>query len=271
MLAVVELGDITLQDADTQNKQHLLFIMFLGLPSFRKLKYITYNITKFFRQMTNLFNGKKYGPKVVAATTPVVTTQEVTTTTPETNVPLASQRVLTGKEVDEQYDKLNEDMSQVEYNLMVQKQEASEKKSIDKCEAEKKVLYEYFTFPKRLQIKYKSPLVQEVKNLPSTGYFNRTSTTDRIKNYVEDKDSVYSKIKLKINSPSISSVDIYDERGQQVRSPDKYQNVTENWYFLVTLLDEPVLRGGGRTLKRRQTKRPKKKGRRHTKSHYSKK
>ena len=150
-----------------------------------------------------------------------------------------------------------------------QKQELEDRKNVFKCQREKKVLYEYFTFPKRLQIKYNSPLVLEATNLPSTGIWkSKTSTTDRIKNYVEDKDSVYSKIRYTFNDPMIGSVDIYDERGRQVKDPDKYKNVTETWYFLVNLLNEPVLRGGGRTRKRR----PKKRGRRkHTKSHYSKK
>ena len=171
--------------------------------------------------------------------------------------------------VNQQSQKIKEQIHDIEYNRLVNKEEEKDKVDVAKCQAEKKVLYEYFTFPKRLQIKYKSPSVPEATNLPSTGIWkSKTSTTDRIKNYVEDKDSVYSKIKYTFNDPMIGSVDIYDERGRQVKDPDKYKNVTETWYFLVELLNEPVLRGGGRTRKRR----PKKRGRRkHTKSHYSKK
>lgn len=125
----------------------------------------------------------------------------------------------------------------------------------DACLADKKFLYEYFTFPKRLKIKYVVSTSQDktLKDLPSTGRWGKltgkTSTTDRIQPLEEDKpDSVYYKLNEKFTNPNIQKVEIFNGDGR-LQTPETYKNATENWYFLVTLGAEPVFKGG-RTRKR---------------------
>jgi hypothetical protein len=129
------------------------------------------------------------------------------------------------------------------------------------CLTEKKSLNEYFTFPKRLKIKY---VVSTSSNkvptdLPSTGtwgsFRGKTSTTDRIQPWGEDKpDSVYSKMNEKFTNPDIQTVEIFNGDGN-IQTPETYKNATENWYFLVTLGAEPVFKGG-RTRKRQHKRGP---------------
>ena len=121
------------------------------------------------------------------------------------------------------------------------------------CLAEKKSLFEYFTFPKKLKIKYKFPGNDNPTDLPSTGFFGSmkgsTSTTDRIKGKESETDNVYTKVSKKFTNP-ITQVEI--SNGQNIVNPSDYVNATENWYFLVTLQGAPVpVTGGGRTRKRR--------------------
>jgi hypothetical protein len=128
------------------------------------------------------------------------------------------------------------------------------------CLAEKKSLFDYFTFPKKLKIKYVGPNNVST-DLPSTGFFGSmkgsTSTTDRIKGKESETDNVYTKVSKKFTNP-ITQVEIRDGQNTIV-NPSDYVNATENWYFLVTLQGVPIpVAGGGRTRKRPN----KKKGRR---------
>jgi hypothetical protein len=118
------------------------------------------------------------------------------------------------------------------------------------CIADKKFLIEYFTFPKKLKIKYVGPNNIST-DLPSTGFFGSmkgsTSTTDRIKGKESETDNVYTKVSTKFKNP-ITQVEI--RNGQNIIvNPSEYVNATEDWYFLVTLGGDLVARGG-RTRKR---------------------
>jgi hypothetical protein len=120
----------------------------------------------------------------------------------------------------------------------------------DACIADKKFLIEYFTFPKKLKIKYVGPNNIST-DLPSTGFFGSmkgsTSTTDRIKGKESETDNVYTKVSTKFKN-HITQVEI--RNGQNIIvNPSEYVNATEDWYFLVTLGGDPVARGG-RTRKR---------------------
>jgi hypothetical protein len=122
------------------------------------------------------------------------------------------------------------------------------------CLAEKKTLFEYFTFPKKLKIKYVSPNNRNPTDLPSTGtwgsFTGKTSTTDRIKGG-EKSDNVYSKVAAKFTN-LIQKVEI--SNGLSIVNPStNYMKATEDWYFLVTLEGNPVpVTRGGRTQKRQQ-------------------
>jgi hypothetical protein len=122
------------------------------------------------------------------------------------------------------------------------------------CLAEKKTLFEYFTFPKKLKIKYVSPNNRNPTDLPSTGtwgsFTGKTSTTDRIKGG-EKSDNVYSKVAAKFTN-LIQKVEISNGLSIVNQSTD-YMKATEDWYFLVTLEGNPVpVTKGGRTQKRQQ-------------------
>ena len=138
-------------------------------------------------------------------------------------------------------------------NSGIQSNEETLRTEVANCLTEKKSLNEYFTFPKRLKIKYVSPGKKAPTDLPSTGtwesFRGKTSTTDRIQPWGEDKpDSVYSKMNEKFTNPDIQTVEIFNGDGN-IQTPETYKNATENWYFLVTLGAEPVFKGG-RTRKR---------------------
>ena len=123
----------------------------------------------------------------------------------------------------------------------------------DVCLAEKKSLFEYFTFPKKLKIKYVSASNNSPTDLPSTGFFGSikgaASTTDRIRG--EESDNVYSKVAKKFTN-TIQKVEI--SNGRSIENPStNYMKATEDWYFLVTLEGNPVpVTRGGRTQKRQQ-------------------
>lgn len=130
----------------------------------------------------------------------------------------------------------------------IQSNEETLRTEVANCLTEKKSLNEYFTFPKRLKIKYVSPGKKAPTDLPSTGtwgsFRGKTSTTDRIQPWGEDKpDSVYSKMNEKFTNPDIQTVEIFNGDGN-IQTPEAYKNATENWYFLVTLGSDPLPKGG---------------------------
>lgn len=121
------------------------------------------------------------------------------------------------------------------------------------CNTEKMFLFFNYTFPKRLKIKYVSPSKMDPTELPSTGkwgsFSGKTSTTDRIARFGEiNQDCLFTKINQKFIGPTIQKVEIFDGNGQ-IQTPKTYYDATENWYFLVTLKDDPIPKGG-RTRKR---------------------
>ena len=117
------------------------------------------------------------------------------------------------------------------------------------CPAEKKFLSDYFTFPKKLKIKYVSPNNDVPTDLPSTGIFGsiKVSTTNRIKAEERNTDNVYSKVSKIFTNPRIEKVEIFDS-ADRIQTPETFKNAKEEWYFLVTLEIDPVK--GGRTRKR---------------------
>jgi len=133
-------------------------------------------------------------------------------------------------------------------NSGIQSNEETLRTEVANCLTEKKSLSDYFTFPKRLKIKYVSPGKKAPTDLPSTGtwgsFRGKTSTTDRIQPWGEDKpDSVYSKMNEKFTNPDIQTVEIFNGDGN-IQTPEAYKNATENWYFLVTLGSDPSPKGG---------------------------
>lgn len=131
-----------------------------------------------------------------------------------------------------------------------EKEVSTLRQELANCLSKTKSLYEYFTFPKKLKIKYVYPDNNIPTNLPSTGIFgsNKTSTTDRIKAEEPNTDNVYSKVSKIFTNPQIKKVEICD-LNQTIQSPEIFMNAKDDWYFLVTLNTKPVI--GGRTRKRK--------------------